>query len=345
MQEPFPVLTRIFLETYDEGMPILPAKFLGGSAPCLQKITLCRIPYPALPTLLLSTRDLVSLNLYLIPQTGHISPEIMVTSLAALPSLENLTITFPKATSRPDIKPPRLVTRTIIPCLTSFHFDGACEYLDDLIARIDTPQLNQLFIACLDHHLGFQVTQLPKFIDRLAASKPTPFRRADLALYYHKVVFNLHCQANFPGHQPFGTITWFPISSRSLDWHLSDVSHELSQFSATFSAIVHLELELHEPYQSDEEDDVEWLHLLHQFTALKVLRVSRELAGPVAIVLEAITAEMVAEVLPSLDLVYLVDQPPSSVEKFVASRRFTDHPVTVVNSKTEFDQRIESYCW
>ena len=80
------------------------------------------------------------------------------------------------------------------------------------------------------------------------------------------------------------------------------------------------------------------MNLLHKFSALKALYVSRELANSVALALEAITAEMVAEVLPFLDLVYLEDHPPSSVEKFVASRRYTDHPVTVVNSKTEFDQ-------
>jgi hypothetical protein len=179
MLQPFPVLTCLEIYMMDSPAapaPVLPAEFLGGSAPCSQKITLYNIPYPALPTLLLSARDLVSLDLRRIPQTGYISPEIMVASLAALPRLERLTINFQSVTSRPYRQPPPLLTRTVIPCLNFFHFQGACEYLEDLVARIHSPKLNRLFIACLDHHVDNQVTQLSKFIDRSVGSEITPFR-------------------------------------------------------------------------------------------------------------------------------------------------------------------------
>ncbi|KAI9455092.1 hypothetical protein BJY52DRAFT_685231 [Lactarius psammicola] len=72
MQEPFPVLTRLYLHSIDRSAPVLPAEFLGGSAPCLQIIHLYGIPYPALPTLLLSTGDLVEIRLHSIPPTGYI---------------------------------------------------------------------------------------------------------------------------------------------------------------------------------------------------------------------------------------------------------------------------------
>jgi hypothetical protein len=67
MKKPFPVLTHLEIYSNDGNAPVLPAKFLGGSAPRLQKIYLHRIPFPALPTLLLSTSDLVNLHLSKIP--------------------------------------------------------------------------------------------------------------------------------------------------------------------------------------------------------------------------------------------------------------------------------------
>ena len=92
MLEPFPVLTHLFISSSDRSAPLyrdvpaLPAGFLGGSAPCLQMI-IRGISYPKLLTLLLSTSDLVKLNLSDVPPDGYISPEAMVASLAALPKL------------------------------------------------------------------------------------------------------------------------------------------------------------------------------------------------------------------------------------------------------------------
>jgi len=52
---------------------------------------------------------------------------------------------------------------------------------------------------------------------------------------------------------------------------------------------------------------------------------------------------MVAEVLPSIDLIRLVGQPASSIEKFVAGRRLSGRPVTVIDSETEFYERLKFY--
>lgn len=100
MREPFPVLTDLFLElgirleSQNERTPVLPDAFLGGCTPRLQKIRLIRIPFPAAPVLLSSARDLVDVDLRDIPNTGYISPEEMVASLATLPRLECLTVQF-----------------------------------------------------------------------------------------------------------------------------------------------------------------------------------------------------------------------------------------------------------
>jgi hypothetical protein len=60
--------------------------------------------------------------------------------------------------------------------------------------------------------------------------------------------------------------------------------------------------------------------------------------------LEYITVEeIVAAVSPSLGLIQLQDQPSSSIEKFIAVRRLGGRPITVIDSETEFDKRIEAY--
>jgi hypothetical protein len=85
MLGPFPALEGIILGADGSAMEIVPDSFLGGSAPQLQWFTLHAIPFPTLPTLLSSARNLVDLQLSGIPRSGYISPEAMVTCLSALP--------------------------------------------------------------------------------------------------------------------------------------------------------------------------------------------------------------------------------------------------------------------
>ena len=74
----------------------------------------------ALPTLLLSARDLVELKLRQIPPTGYISPEAMLIGLAAFPKLETLVIEFQWPNSQPDQTSQPHIARFVLPVLTSF---------------------------------------------------------------------------------------------------------------------------------------------------------------------------------------------------------------------------------
>lgn len=123
-------------------------------------IALSGIPYPTLSTLLLSASDLVELSLYKIPATGYIPPEAMVVCLAALPRLNTFRVGFRSAIPRPDRVRPPPVTRTVLPVITSIRFNGASQYLEDLVAQIDCPQLGQIFIFYMNQFVNFQVTQL-----------------------------------------------------------------------------------------------------------------------------------------------------------------------------------------
>ncbi len=86
-----------------------------------------------------------------------------------------------------------------------------------------------------------------------------------------------------------------------------------------------------------------WLHLLRQFSSVQTLYIAQELSGHIALALEAVVGEMVTEVLPALDLIILVGQPVSSIDRFIAARRLSGHPVTIVDKEVEFYERVKSY--
>ena len=344
MQGPFPVLTCLQIGSrFGKAPPVFPAKFLGGSAPCLQEFYLDSISFPALPTLLLSASGLVVVHLLYIPPTGYISPEVMTMVLAGLAKLCTFHFGFQLATSRPDqIRPPP-ITRTGLPVLTDFEFRGATEYLEDFIARIDCPQLSRISIIYQNELVDSQVARLFKFVDRSVGPEITQFRRARVTFSDYQVTFTLYPHTNHQGRDRCSVGT--TISCEAIDWEAFYAAQALSQFSATFSTLVHLELvvQFEAGYELEGTDDVVWLHLLHQFPTVQTLHVSSELAELIALALEGITGDMVTEVLPSLDLICLDGKPASSIRIFLAVRQLSGRPVTVVDTKTEFDQRLESY--
>ena len=169
IQKPFPVLKNLYLLSADEIAPVLHEEFLGGSAPHLRIFYLRNITFLEFPKLALSCSYLSHLILSNIPIAGYISPEAMATCLATLPSLRVLDIGFKSPRSRPNRigRPPS--TRVILLTLEEFVFKGVSEYLEDLVARIDTPKLVSLTIK-LFMDLMLNIPQLHKFIVRSEGS-------------------------------------------------------------------------------------------------------------------------------------------------------------------------------
>ena len=185
MQQPFPeltVLTVLALQFWrsDKTMPAIPTSFLGGSAPQLRVLTLHSVPFPGLPNLLLSAVHLVHLGLLRIPHSGYISPKEMVACLSMLTELKTLIIEFEFLQSRPDRnQSPRPQTRALLPALTELQFYGTSEYVEDLVARIDTPLLDKLTISFF-RQLVFYAPQLTEFIRRTPKFKARDEARGSL---------------------------------------------------------------------------------------------------------------------------------------------------------------------
>jgi hypothetical protein len=147
-------------------VPVLPDSFLGGSAPRLRYLALDAIPFPGFPKLLLSAAHLVELWLVNTPHSGYISPEAMVTCLSVLTSLETLQLGFLSPQSSPDRESqrPPPATRPVLPSLGFFLFKGANKYLEEFVARIDTPRLFRLSTQFFND-IGF-TPELNQFISR-----------------------------------------------------------------------------------------------------------------------------------------------------------------------------------
>jgi hypothetical protein len=126
MQVPFPELTNLKLVSDGETQPVIPYSFLGGSAPRLQTFFLGGIQFPGLQKLLLSATRLVDLRLSDIPHSVYISPDVMVTLLSVLSSLDALELEFQSPQSRPDWETQRSPPskRSVIPALDFFFSKG-----------------------------------------------------------------------------------------------------------------------------------------------------------------------------------------------------------------------------
>jgi len=153
MQVPFPMLTDLELLSINRNITVIPDAFLGGSAPRLRILALTSVSFRGWPKLLLSATHLVGLCLRRVPYSRDISTEAIVTTLSMLPSLESLTLDFKCSWPYPDRESPSLPPprRSVLPALTEFCFGGPIDYSEQLVTRIDTPQLDKMHVNLFRH--------------------------------------------------------------------------------------------------------------------------------------------------------------------------------------------------
>jgi len=192
---PLPALTSLTLQSKDESAPALPDSFLGESAPLLQELSLDGIPAPAVHKFLSSTESLVSLRLWNIPPSGYISPEEMATSFSTLTKLKRLVLGFrsprPQTDTEIEGRHSPLLPRIVLPALARFQFKGNSEYLNDFVAPIDAPMLDNIAIM-LFHQLIFDTPQLSYFLGRTKGFNVAC--RADVVFFGYRVQVNLFRQ-------------------------------------------------------------------------------------------------------------------------------------------------------
>ena len=334
MQEPFLELTHLLLSSSDGEAPVLPDSFLGKSAPRLRHLCLACLPFPGLSNLLLSTSQLVLLQLTHIPHSGYISPEAMVTALSTLTSLELFTLQFISPQSHPDWEsrrpPPK--TRTVLPALIYVWFGGVSEYLDDLVARIDAPQLDKLFMTFFNQ-ITFDTSKIIQFIHRTPISKA--LKKARIAFGDRATRVRLSSHFLFPDE-----VLEVNILCSELDWQVSSLEQIFTSCMPPLSALEDLyifQAFYSDPHWKDNLENTLWLELLHPFSAAKNLYLSKEFAPRIGSALQELVGERTTEVLPNLQNIFLegllpsapVNEDDEGIRQFVDTRQVNGYPIGV----------------
>jgi len=335
IQKPFPELTDLHLGIYrsrDDGPgPTLPDSFLGGTAPRLRSLKLDNVPFLGLPKLLLSSTHLVFLGLYGISRSTYISPEVTATCLSALTNLEFLQLHFRDPQPRPALdirRPPPPLTRSILPRLTMILFKGASEYLDDILARVDAPRLNELEIVFFNEII-FDTPQLFQFISRRPMLRKP--EKGHIKFSIRAILVKFTSQTS-----DYGKLR-VEIPCIPSDWQVSSLEQVCTSSLPPFSTLEKVYIFEDQTFPPHWKDDIEntlWLDLLRSFVAVKNLYLSEGFVPHVAPALQELVEGRTTEVLPTLENIFLEGLQTSGplqegIQKFVAARQLTNLPVTV----------------
>jgi hypothetical protein len=192
------------------------------------------------------------------------------------------------------------------------------------VTRIDAPLLNSVRITFF-HQLIFDIPQFALFTKRTPISFQT-FNDAHVTFDFDKVGFH-HLGRRYISLE---------ISCRKLDsdWQLSTLAQVLTFFPPIYM-VEHLRIGGSPIYfPSKDIESVQWLEIFQQFTAVKHLSAPRGFLESIALFLQELVGERVADVLPALEKLSLEGLESSgpvqeAIGKFVAARELSGHPVAV----------------
>jgi hypothetical protein len=246
----------------------------------------------------------------------------MAACLSSLNKLTSLSLgfeyEFPQ--SRPDHPSPPPQSRVVLRVLTKLAFDGMSEYLEDLVAHIDTPVLNQLYLTFFPKPI-FDVPHLKEFIDRAKGLKPS--KAAELRISE----WTTHLDLQRPCGSSLG------VESDGWNWQVSSLALLCGQFSHLFSLVERLDLQ---SSRTDDDDVVstQFLGIFQLFTATRSLNVPRDLVPLIASALQELIGARATEVLPNLCDIFLkgsanIGSIREVMQPFVDARRLSGHPVAV----------------
>ena len=330
MQVPFPKLALLRLSPSGPLSGFLPDSFLGGSAPRLRYLWLANIPFPGLPNLLLSATHLIQLHLHDITHPGYISPEDMATCLSMLIRLEKLHIGFPSSQSYPNLKSrrPPPPTRSVIPTLRTFWFNGVNEYLEELLARIDAPRLYRLRTTFFNG-IVFITPELNRFISRT----PTlgAYNEARLTFDSRETRVSLRQSRPEPSSPKMVEVR---ILGQEPDRQLSTLAKICTSSLRLLLTMENLYIYGNQYVPRGDNENTAWSELLLPFTAVKNLYLSKLFSPPIAYALQELTGGRTTEVLPALQNVFLEGFQSSKpvqrdIARFISAQQFSNHPVAI----------------
>ncbi|KAH9160992.1 hypothetical protein EDB89DRAFT_2248547 [Lactarius sanguifluus] len=227
-QEPLSMLERLHLSTEVGPGLVLPREF-GGGFSTLLILRLVGVALPALPQLLSSVRDLVSLQLEELPSIGY-TLEALLICLPEMTRLKTLRIHFLSPISRPVLTstPER---RSVLPYLDYIEFHGTSEYLESPLSTFDAPSLKYIHVSFFNQ-LIFHPPQFPRLSQFILR---TEMQRSPSQATIHYSAADVSVtlsQQGMPHHLALR------ILCKQLDWQISSMA-ELCE--GLFQSLAHVE--------------------------------------------------------------------------------------------------------
>ena len=339
MQTEMPSLETLRLMVQDKAAVLLPDNFLGGSAPRLSVISLYGIAFPALPKLLLSTLNLLSLELWNIPSSGYFSPEALVLGLSGIAQLKSLTIHFTSPMRHHHASNSPASGQIVLPTLTNLKFCGDSEYLEAIVTRIDTPLLELIDLSFFNR-LVFKIPHLSSFARR-TSQLASPTQAKIYASGSSVSIILIHQPPAGTAHTTIPGQLRLQVSCRQFDWQLSAIFQISSQLLPLFSSVGQLDIRAFPPPASgrDDLDLAQWIELLWLFDSVERLRVVDELVLDVARALQRVTSEQELELFPALRELSLSNSlnltaALEAIAPFLSIRQLSGYPIIVYNWDT-----------
>ena len=245
LKEPFSKLEDLLILSMDDVQQTLPSTFRWG--PHLSTLHLTGIALLTLHHLLLSSKDLVDIQLH---EIGNISSGSLLSALFGMTQLQSLSNRFQSfnflLVADSIGSDPISGECVILPTLTCFKYQGTNVYFDSLVARIDSPHLVDIEITFLEPM--FDVSNLRTFIDRIEVQNS--HHQADILFSENSVSICLT--------QPILTCLKLQVSCKTPSQQLFSVAR-----FASFLLIIR-------PFRS-----AKWLHLAGDFSTDIVLALYR----------------------------------------------------------------------
>ena len=346
MNKPFPRLRDISLSsTTIKGMNlILPETF---QAPDLHCLALHGIGLPAGSPLLSSAIALSTLSLTHIGASCYFPPRHLVTQLQGLPHLEELSIGFaipiPLPSNEGELLPAPIPPVTL-PTLRRLTFRGVDVYLDNLVAQINTPLLEQLSLT-LHLNLAFTLVNLTEFIQRTEGFKCLVTR-----IVFNKDGASINVGDNEQREK--GKLN-LHVNCEPLDWQIDSATQVCGALGKVLSSVEELALDLSVGGMPSgwktTLDDVLWHELLLPFVGVKKLHIGPSLTPELSQALQSVAGELVMELLPGLQELEMpleIDNATNAFSMFLNSRESVGRPVhllippkTAINvARTHYDE-------
>ena len=322
----FSELEDLILLSRNGAQLALPNTFQWG--PRLRCLDLNRVTFPSLLPLLESSKNLVDLYLHKALDPSCFPPEALTNAFSGMVQLQSLSLHFP-STSNYLASPLPSRELVVLPALTRLNFQGTTEFLERLVARIDTPILGNIEVTFVEKS-NFDLSQLCKFTTRIGMHKLP--RRADILSSEHAVSISLtrpgdsHCLKLRSFRKPFSD-------------QLFVMARVLYQFSAFLHSVKVLRITAQRPLRQGNALYCErWLEHINQaitsFIGVKRLHVSGNLWNDIVCSLK-LWERRTNSMLPALRELHILQPGPhysrlrETVVSFMVSRRLSYRPIVV----------------